>query len=237
MTSTRDGVFISYAHADKKALDLLLLHLAPLKRDHNIRVWSDKDLQPGEAWLARIRNELATARVGIILVSKHFLASDFIHSDELPPLLAAAKSEGVKLYILYLGHCNFLTSPLAKLQALNDPKKPLSDLPVTKRDEVMAQLCTKLVKLFTKDAGSQAKVAAKTVTAAKPATLRTKRPTPVAEKSIVPKRATRSKRLSLVSKATALPNKTTRKSAAGKALVVTPAVKKSSKKKNTPKRK
>lgn len=148
MPTVRNSVFISYSHADERWRKLVEKHLAPLGRDHSLRVWSDKSLKPGEPWLARIRRELATAKVGIMLVSADFMASDFIHSDELPPLLAAAKQEGVTLLTVVVGHCHFTDSPLSKLQAFNKPDKPLEALTIPQRNKEMARLCALLMKTF-----------------------------------------------------------------------------------------
>ena len=147
-TLARTSVFISYSHADERWRKLVEDHLAPLGREHKLRIWSDKSLKPGEPWLARIKRELATARVGIMLVSHKFMASDFIQSDELPPLLQAAKQEGVILLTVIVGHCHFANSPLSKLQAFNKPDKPLEALSLPQRNKEMARLCALLMKIF-----------------------------------------------------------------------------------------
>lgn len=147
-TLNRSSVFISYSHADERWRKLVEKHLAPLGRDHSLRIWSDQSLKPGEPWLARIKRELATAKVGIMLVSANFMASDFIHSDELPPLLLAAKKEGVTLLTVVVGHCHFANSPLSKLQAFNKPDKPLEALTIPQRNKEMARLCALLMKIF-----------------------------------------------------------------------------------------
>jgi hypothetical protein len=149
----RTSVFISYSHADERWRKLVEKHLAPLGRDHKLRIWSDRNLIEGEPWLARIKRELATAKVGILLVSADFLASDFIHSDELPPLLSAARKEGVTLLTIVVGYCHFSNSPLGRLQAFNKPDKPLEALSIPQRNKEMARLCAKLMKLFGLKAG------------------------------------------------------------------------------------
>lgn len=148
MPTPRTSVFISYSHADEKWRKLVEKHLTPLKRDYHLRIWSDQNLLEGEPWLDRIKRELATAKVGILLISANFMASDFIQSDELPPLLAAARQEGVTLLSVMVGYCHFATSPLSKLQAFNKPDRPLSALTPPQRDKEMARLCARLLKLF-----------------------------------------------------------------------------------------
>lgn len=162
MPTARTSVFISYSHADERWRKLVEKHLAPLSRDHKLRIWSDQNLEPGEPWLARIKRELATAKVGILLVSANFIASSFIHSDELPPLLTAAKKDGAILLSVMVGHCHFANSPLSKLQAFNKPDKPLSDLTPSQRDKEMARLCAKLMKLFGLKPGAVTAAATKT---------------------------------------------------------------------------
>jgi hypothetical protein len=97
MPIARTSVFISYSHADSSWLRLLNTHLKPLTRDQKVEIWSDQKIRKGERWRDRIHKQLAMARVGIFLVSADFLASDFIHAQELPPLLKAAEKEGATL--------------------------------------------------------------------------------------------------------------------------------------------
>ncbi len=71
----RDGVFVSYSHADKKWLERLKVHLKPLERDHQIVIWNDTKLRSGDKWLVEINKALSTPEVAILLVSADFLAS------------------------------------------------------------------------------------------------------------------------------------------------------------------
>ncbi len=148
--STRTSVFISYSHADTQWLRLLNTHLKPLTRDHKVEIWSDQKIRKGESWRARIHKQLAMARVGIFLVSADFLASDFIHAEELPPLLKAAEKEGAILLTVIVRPCAgaFQDSPLSRLQAMNGPHAPLSGMSKTQREQVMASLYDELRGLF-----------------------------------------------------------------------------------------
>ena len=92
--ATRNRVFISYSHHDVRHLERLRVHLRPLERDHIIEVWDDTRPSPGTNWRDAIVEALSSAKVGILLISADFLASDFIVNNELPPLLKAASDGG-----------------------------------------------------------------------------------------------------------------------------------------------
>jgi len=149
-TPVRTSVFISYSHADSVWLDLLNTHLKPLIRDHKVEIWSDQKLRKGEQWRERIHAQMAKAKVAIFLVSASFLGSDFIHAEELPPLLKAAKRAGATLLTIIVRPCagSFQDSPLSHLQTVNGPQTPLSGMSVTAQEQVMASVYDELRSIF-----------------------------------------------------------------------------------------
>jgi len=93
--SRRRQIFVSYSHKDNQWLEKLRTFLRPLERDAELRVWSDRDIQPSSNWNADIQKAMNDADAAIILVSQDFLASDYVASDELPPPHYARKRLGV----------------------------------------------------------------------------------------------------------------------------------------------
>lgn len=135
-SSSRTRAFISYSHKDGRFLDELHDHLAFFERQGLIDVWDDRKLKPGDPWEDEIKRAIKSARVGILLISPAFLASEFVAHKELPPLLAAAKSEGALLLSIIVQPCLFQHTLLSQFQTVNDPAKPLSELSQSKRHRV-----------------------------------------------------------------------------------------------------
>src|SRR5205809_3735810 len=103
--SLRTKVFISYSHVDEKWLKRLLVYLKPLERAGITDVWVDTRIDPGKKWLEEIRAALAVTKVAILLVSIDFINSEFIATQEVPPLLKATEEEGVLILQVLVGRC------------------------------------------------------------------------------------------------------------------------------------
>ncbi len=136
----RTRAFVSYSHADAEHLTRLHVHLAPFVRQGNVDVWDDTRIKPGMRWKDEIEAAIAQAKVAILLVSADFLASEFIASDEVPPLLEAAEREGTLIVPVILSPSSFLRSKLARYQTLNSPADPLIDMPRGKQEDIWAKL-------------------------------------------------------------------------------------------------
>lgn len=84
--------------------------------------------------MAEIRRALAVAKVAVMLVSPEFLASDFIHHQELGPLLEKAKRDGVIILWIPVRTCAVMDSPLSRYQAVIPLEKPLSGMKKAEKD-------------------------------------------------------------------------------------------------------
>lgn len=76
-------LFYSYAHEDEPLRDELQDHLMILERRGVVRSWHDRAIVPGHDWSREIHEQLRTADVVLLLISKDFIASDYIMGAEL----------------------------------------------------------------------------------------------------------------------------------------------------------
>lgn len=133
-------VFVSYSHADAKWLTSMRSHLKLLERHAGIEQWDDTKIKPGTQWREEIQSALERAKVAVLLVSADFLTSDFIVTNELPPLLKAAQEHGTLILALIVRPCRFEKTELARFQAVNPPSRPLSALSSSRREEWYVKL-------------------------------------------------------------------------------------------------
>jgi internalin A len=122
----RRTVFVSYAHKDRKWADELVTFLAPWIRDKRVDLWDDSRIPLGHNWQPEIQNAIEEATVAVLLVTKDFLASDFITKYELPMLLQRARKKQVRLAWVAVRHSGVQATQLSQIQAVNDPGSPHS---------------------------------------------------------------------------------------------------------------
>jgi len=119
--------------------------LKPLEREGVVELFVHTRIKPGQKWKGEIEAALSEARVAVLLVSADFLASDFVAHDELPPLLEAAESDGLVVLPVILAPSRFArTHSLSQFQAVNDPKKPLTQLDEGARETVWVELAEQI---------------------------------------------------------------------------------------------
>ena len=141
----RSGVFVSYSRKDKKWLDSLMEHLAPL-RQRGMDVWTDQQIEPGNLWNQEIEKRLAMTRVAILLVTPSYLSSQYVVSHELPALLIAAEQKGLLIFWIPVIASSYTETEIAQFQAAHAPSKPLNTLSGAKRAEALVNIAAKLSK-------------------------------------------------------------------------------------------
>ncbi len=138
--SSPTQVFVGYSSRDRQYLEELRTHLAQGIRAGKVVCWDDTEIQPGATWRQEVKRNLQTAQKAILLVSAHFLASNFILHEELPQLLALAKSKKLIIISVIVRPCRFNDTELAQFRTVNLPSEPLSAMNPSKRDEVWVKV-------------------------------------------------------------------------------------------------
>lgn len=148
--SKENNVFISYSHNDSIWLDRISQHLKVLQKEgFNLDIWSDTKIKASQKWRDEIFRSLENAKIGILLISTDFLASDFIIDNELPILLNHARSRGTEILPVIIKPSRFEKNKiLSGFQAINKPSSPLAKLSETKQEEVLVKLTNRVEEIL-----------------------------------------------------------------------------------------
>lgn len=140
----REQVFISYSREDKQWLQRLQLAMTQHVYNNAIKPWDDTHIRPGARWREEIAKALAAAKVAVLLVSIDFLASEFIRDVEMQEFLRASESDGLTILPVIVGPSAFNKSPLAEIQTVNDPERPLMGLSKVEADAELVKICERI---------------------------------------------------------------------------------------------
>ncbi len=119
-------IVFCYAHKDEVFLRKLKTHLAPLQRQGLIDVWYDRNISAGTEWEQEIGVHLNNADILLLLVSPDFMASDYCYGKEMQQAIERHKRGEVCAIPIILRPCDWMRTPLGKLQALPKDGKPVT---------------------------------------------------------------------------------------------------------------
>jgi formylglycine-generating enzyme required for sulfatase activity len=120
-------IFISYSHRDEGLKDELVnCHLNPLQREGKIRTWQDRDIEAGAEWAEEIRTNLENADIVLLLITRHFLASDYCYEIEMQRAVQRHCEGTARVIAIILKPCFWQESPFSKLQVLPKDGKPVT---------------------------------------------------------------------------------------------------------------
>lgn len=136
-------VFISYRHADTRALKDLRTSLGWLENSSRIRVFDDRQILAGDDWDQVIQRELRDADIIILVVTAGLMASPYCTHVELRQALTRRAMDGTRIIPIIAEHCDWQSLPIADIAAL--PKDDKNDLkPLNKwrnnRDLALTQI-------------------------------------------------------------------------------------------------
>lgn len=135
-------LFYCYAREDKVYRDELDRHLSSLKRSQQIASWSDREISPGTEWESAIDRELNTAHIILLLVSAHFMDSEYCYGKEMKRALERHEAGKARIVPILLRSVDWEDAPFSKLQILPTDAKPVSRWP--DRDDAFADIARAL---------------------------------------------------------------------------------------------
>ncbi len=119
-------LFYCYARADKALRDELDIHLSGLKRQHGVISWYDGEISPGSEWEKEIDNQLRSAHLILLLITPHFMASDYCYSNEMKRALERHQKGTARVIPIILRRTDWEGAPFSSLQVLPTDAKPIS---------------------------------------------------------------------------------------------------------------
>jgi tetratricopeptide (TPR) repeat protein len=145
---SRALVFVSYSKHDKKWKEELLPHLIALQLDDQLEVWHDDRIDTGGKWRDEIETALDRSAAAVCLVSKHFLATEFIVKEEVRYFLEEADARGLPILPVLLGHCPWQSIRWIKeIQMVPGKGRTIADDHKRDFDKVFAKLANDVSKI------------------------------------------------------------------------------------------
>jgi hypothetical protein len=114
----KPAVFLSYSHDDKAWRDAFVTMLRPAADRHGLELWADDHILVGDRWERVVGDKLASAVMGVLLVTDNYLASSYSWDVEVKTMVDRA----VPVAWVLVEECLWDFRPeLAVLQCAQDP--------------------------------------------------------------------------------------------------------------------
>lgn len=135
-------VYYSYAHADREWPVSLSSHLEVFKQQGRITEWDNSAILPGTKWEKEINHQLATSDLILLLLSDHYLASQFCSTVEMPAAIDLHKRGKARTIPILLSPVSWKQTPLGALHALPGNEIPLTQW--SKREEALTSIAKEI---------------------------------------------------------------------------------------------
>jgi hypothetical protein len=119
-------LFFSYAHQDEALRDKLEDHLSVLKYSGRITTWHAKEISAGQHIIEQIDIHLNTADIILLLISAHFLASEYCYGKEMMRALERYEQKDARVIPILLRPVFISDAPFVKLKMLPSNGKPVT---------------------------------------------------------------------------------------------------------------
>jgi hypothetical protein len=122
-------IFCSYSHKDEDHLNDLRDSLRGLEREGLIQWWHDREIVPGWEWEEAIDKHLRTADIILLLVSRAFMASDYVYEKEIGVAVERHERGEARVIPIIIRPADWEWASFGKLQALPKDAKPITRWP------------------------------------------------------------------------------------------------------------
>ena len=123
-------------------------------------MWHDGDILPGEDWEKKIKANLKTSQLVLVLVSVNCLNSDFIEGEELETAVSQLSDGHTRIIPIIISPCGWRFHKLFfGLQGLPEDMKPVSDW--SNPDRAWTDVVESLAKIVEETRAEQAETAKK----------------------------------------------------------------------------
>ncbi|TNC46496.1 toll/interleukin-1 receptor domain-containing protein [Rubellimicrobium rubrum] len=119
--------FISYSHADGRALERMHKHLTMLTRDGALSTWSDHQILPGDKVGDQIDASLSKSGLFLALLSPDYLASKYCYETEFQKAQELAAKGQLRIVPIIVQPCDWQSSPFKDYLALPYDGKAVSE--------------------------------------------------------------------------------------------------------------
>lgn len=119
-------VFFSYSHKDAAQRDQLEEHLSLMKNQGLIEGWHDTKIEVGSEFDPEIQKNLEASEVILLLISAHFMASNYCYSKEMARAIERHKADEALVIPVILKPCDWHSSPFGGIKAAPEDGKAVS---------------------------------------------------------------------------------------------------------------
>lgn len=142
--------FISYSHHDAEFLTSLHQHLAALRRQKLLEVWTDREIDAGGVLDREIAAAMGEADLFLLLVSASFLNSDYCYEKEFQKALEKEKAGKAIIVPIVVRPCDWGIPDLKQFKALPSDGKAVDSSHWKNTDEAFEDVARGLRILLEK---------------------------------------------------------------------------------------
>jgi hypothetical protein len=147
----KSSIFISYSHKDENWKNRLVTQLRALQLQDSLDLWDDTRIDAGEDWAQEIEKAMTEASVSVLLISADALASKFISSKEIPPLLLRREKKDLRIVPVIVRPCPWKEVEwLASMQVLPKSGTPLDRRTKSDAEADLAAIATEISAIIKK---------------------------------------------------------------------------------------